>query len=40
VSIFEYLEVYYNGQRMHSANNNLAPVEFEEKMMLLEETIA
>ncbi len=33
-SIFEWIEVYYNRQRMHSANNNLSPVEFEEKMML------
>ncbi len=32
-SIFEYIEVYYNRQRMHSANNNLSPVEFEEKML-------
>jgi transposase InsO family protein len=32
-SIFEYIEVYYNRQRMHSANNNLSPVEFENKML-------
>ena len=32
-SIFEYIEVYYNRQRMHSSNNNLSPVEFEEKML-------
>lgn len=31
-SIFEYIEVYYNRQRSHSANNNLSPVEFENKM--------
>lgn len=31
-SIFEYIEVFYNRQRMHSANNNLSPVEFENKM--------
>jgi transposase InsO family protein len=30
-AIFEYIEVYYNRQRMHSANGNLSPVEFEEK---------
>ena len=39
-SIFEYIEVYYNRQRMHSANYNLSPVEFEEKMMLQVETAA
>lgn len=39
-SIFEYIEVYYNRQRMHSSNNNLSPVEFEEKMMLQVETAA
>lgn len=32
-SIFEYIEVFYNRQRSHSANNNLSPVEFEKKMM-------
>ena len=39
-SIFEYIEVYYNRQRIHSSNNNLSPVEFEEKMMLQVETAA
>ncbi len=39
-SIFEWIEVYYNRQRMHSANNNLSPVEFEEKMMFQLETVA
>lgn len=43
-SIFEYIEVFYNRQRSHSANNNLYPVEFEKKMMeekmLLIETAA
>jgi len=39
-AIFEYIEVYYNRQRMHSANGNLSPVEFEKKMMLQEETAA
>ena len=32
-AIFEYIEVFYNRKRMHSANNNLSPVEFEEKML-------
>ena len=39
-TIFEYIEVYYNRQRSHSANGNLSPVEFEEKMMLQGETAA
>lgn len=39
-SIFEWIEVYYNRQRIHSSNNNLSPVEFEEKMMLQVETAA
>jgi transposase InsO family protein len=34
--IFEYIEVFYNRQRMHSWNNNLSPVEYEEKMLLTE----
>ena len=38
-SIFEYIEVYYNRERMHSANNNYSPVEFE-NMMLQKETAA
>jgi len=38
-SIFEYIEVYCR-QRMHSSNNNLSPVEFEEKMMLQVKTVA
>ena len=32
-AIFEYIEVFYNRQRIHSANGNLSPVEFEEKML-------
>ena len=38
-SIFEYIEVFYNRTRMHSSNNNLSPVEFENRM-LQEETAA
>ena len=33
---FEYIEVFYNRQRAHSANRYLSPVEFEEKMLRLE----
>lgn len=39
-SIFEYIEVFYNRERNHSANNNLSPVEFEEKQKLLQKEIA
>ena len=31
VSIFEYIEVFYNHQRKHSASNNQAPFAFEEQ---------
>jgi len=31
--IFEYIEVFYNRQRMHSSNNYLSPIEYEEKML-------
>ena len=34
--IFEYIEIFYNRQRMHSSNNYLSPVEYEEKMLLKE----
>ena len=40
-SIFEYIEIFYNRERSHSVNNNLSPVEFEERQkMLQEETVA
>ena len=32
-AIFEYIEVYYNRQRLHSSNDNLSPMEFEDKML-------
>ena len=35
-AVFEYIEVFYNRQRAHSANGYLSPVEFEEKMLRLE----
>jgi len=38
-AIFEYIEVYYNRERPHSANNNYSPVEYE-NMMLQKETAA
>jgi len=28
-AIFEYIEVFYNQNRMHSANNYLSPKEYE-----------
>jgi transposase InsO family protein len=32
LKVFEYIEVFYNKNRLHSHNNYLSPVEFEEKM--------
>jgi len=32
-NIFHYVEVYYNRTRMHSANDYLSPVEFEQQRM-------
>ena len=31
--IMLWLRVFYNRQRIHSSNNNLSPVAFEEKML-------
>ena len=31
--IFEYIEIFYNRERLHSSNNYLSPVEFEEQML-------
>ena len=35
-SIFEYIEVFYNRQRLHSSNQYMSPVKFEEKMLSYE----
>ena len=34
--IFEYIEIFYNRQRLHSSNNYLSPSEFEDRMLRLE----
>ena len=34
--IFEYIEVFYNRQRLHSSNNYMSPVDFENKLLLNE----
>ncbi|MFW0714154.1 IS3 family transposase, partial [Aliarcobacter butzleri] len=34
--IFEYIEIFYNRQRLHSSNNYMSPSEFKEKMLRLE----
>jgi transposase InsO family protein len=31
--IFEYIEIFYNRQRLHSSNNYMSPVDYEEKML-------
>jgi putative transposase len=31
-SIFDYIEVFYNRQRLHSSNGYLSPVEFEKQL--------
>jgi putative transposase len=33
-AIFEYIEVFYNRQRLHSSNNYFSPVEFENQLLL------
>ena len=33
-AIFEYIEVFYNRQRLHSSNNYLSPVDFENQLSL------
>ena len=37
--IFEYIEVFYNRIRIHSANNYLAPVEFEKRNKYLRKSL-
>ena len=32
-AIFEYIEIFYNRQRLHSSNNYMSPVEYEEVML-------
>lgn len=32
-AIFEYIEIFYNRQRLHSSNNYMSPVEFENQML-------
>jgi len=32
-AIFEYIEVFYNRQRLHSSNNYMSPVNYETKML-------
>ena len=34
--IFEYIEIFYNRQRLHSSNNYMSPSDYEEKMLRLE----
>jgi len=34
-AIFEYIEVFYNRQRLHSSNNYMSPVNYEAKMLQL-----
>ena len=33
--IFEYIEIFYNRQRLHSSNNYMSPSEFEEKILMV-----
>ena len=34
--IFEYIEIFYNRQRLHSSNGYMSPSEFKDKMLRLE----
>ena len=33
--IFEYIEIFYNRQRLHSSNGYMSPSEFEDTMLRL-----
>jgi len=33
LAIFEYIEVFYNRQRLHSSNNYMSPVDFENQLL-------
>lgn len=33
-TLFEYIEVFYNRQRLHSSNGYLSPMNYEAKMLL------
>jgi len=35
-AIFEYIEVFYNRQRLHSSNDYMSPVDFENQLLLNE----
>ena len=37
-AIFEYIEVFYNRERIHSANDYLSPVEYESEVATLNRT--
>jgi len=34
--IFEYIEIFYNRQRLHSRNDYMSPVDFENQLLLNE----
>ena len=34
--IFEYIEIFYNRQRLHSSTGYMSPSEFEDKMLRFE----
>ena len=33
-AVFEFVEVFYNRQRLHSSLNYMTPVEYEQTMMI------
>ncbi|WP_406568287.1 hypothetical protein [Aliarcobacter skirrowii] len=34
--MFDFIEIFYNRQRLHSTNEYISPTEFEDKMLHLE----